>query len=501
MDGLGVDGMMPAFSTIRSVFWAVCAAVLLNGCVPADLQPVAKRLDPSTLQAGQTFADVDVAARAWPQARWWTAAHDAQLDALVDEAVAHNPDMTVARARVRAAMAAAGIADAARQPDLTGGASISGARLPPMLPPIASGHYGTMRYAYLHLKWDLDLWGGKRAAWQEAVGEARAAAIDAEAARLQLSADVVQAYFDLGAAYVLQDLAQEEQQRAQDFLSLTRSRVKSGIESRLALAQIEAETARDRSRLEAARNTVRTDALVLAALLGAGPDRALTITRPPLPAVPALALPSRLPADLLGRRPDVVAARWRVEAASRGIEAAKAEFLPDVSISALAGLISPTQLDFFSLQNRFYQAGPALSLPIFEGGALRANLSRQDAARDMAVAHYNQTLIQAISQVAIQVDELRSLAIQVDDSQVARDQAQQAYGFAQQRFRDGVGSFLESLTQRQQLIIAEQQLAAAEVARVRAWVQLNEALGGGFQPPARKPATLQSISHESEANP
>src|SRR6185437_3776870 len=150
-----------------------------------------------------------------------------------------------------------------------------------------------------------------------------------------------------------------------------------------------------------------------------------------------LALPSDLPADLLGRRPDVVAARWRVEAAGEDIKSAKAKFLPNLSISSLAGLIAPSTLDLFSLTNRFYTIQPALSLPIFEGGALRANLAGKDAARDIAVAQYNQTLVHAINQVAAQVDDLRSLDAQVADAETARISAGDACRLAMQRYRAG----------------------------------------------------------------
>ena len=458
-------------------------AATLAGCASTGgLHPTATATDPSTLAAGRSLADVKVDAAAWPHQGWWKAIGDAQLDKLVDEALADNPDMTLVDARVRAALAAAGAADAARKPTLNGGASAAGARVPPILPPIASGHFGVMNYGYLSFKWDIDLWGGKRATWQAAVGNARAAEVDAQAARLKLSADVVQAYFGLAGAYAQRDLANAELQRAEDFLKLTNKRVASGIDSKFSLARIQGETASDRAHLEAADNAVHTSSLVLAALLGKGPDRALSIERPALPAIPALALPSDLPAELLGRRPDVVAARWRVEAAGHDIKAAKAKFLPNISISSLAGLIAPSAMNLFSLRNRFYTVQPALSLPIFEGGALRANLAGKDAARDIAVAQYNQTLVHAINQVATQVDDLRSLDAQVKDAEAARSSAGDAYRLAMQRYRAGVGNFLEALSVRQELIAVEQQLASVQTQRSNAWASLNEALGGGFVP-------------------
>ncbi|HVX05207.1 MAG TPA: efflux transporter outer membrane subunit [Rhodanobacteraceae bacterium] len=486
--------MTPPVHRYRSGLVAALAAVALAGCASTGgLRSSATPMHAGDLHAEQSLAGVQVDSAAWPHEGWWKTIGDAQLDQLVDEALADNPDMSLVDARVRAALAAAGAADATRKPTLNGGASAAGARVPPILPPLASGHFGVIRYGYLSFKWDIDLWGGKRATWQAAVGNARAEEVDAQAARLKLSADVVQAYFGLAGAYAQRDLANEELQRAEDFLKLTNKRVANGIDSKFSLARIEGEAASDRAHLEAAENAVHTSGLVLAALLGKGPDRALSIERPALPALPALALPSDLPAELLGRRPDVVAARWRVEAAGHDIKAAKAKFLPNISISSLAGLIAPSTINLFSLTNRFYTIQPALSLPIFEGGALRANLAGKDAARDIAVAQYNQTLVHAINQVATQVDDLRSLDAQVADAETARSSAADAYKLAMQRYRAGVGNYLEALSVRQELIAAEQQLASLQTQRSNAWASLNEALGGGFEP-AKDAPTLATMT-------
>ncbi len=487
--------MTPVPTSCRRRFAALLGVLLLTGCASTGgLHPTATPMQPDALTAKQSLAGITRTDSAWPEPQWWKAAGDPQLDKLVAEALADNPDMTLVDARVRAALAAAGAADARRKPTLNAGASVSGARVPPILPPIADGHFGVIRYGYLSFKWDLDPWGGKRAAWQAAVGKARAAAVEARAARLQLSTKVVQAYFGLAGAHVQQKLAREELQRAEDFLNLTRKRVARGIDSRFTLARIEGETATARVRLEAADNQVRTDGLVLAALLGKGPDRALAIKPPQLPRIPALALPDDLPVNLLGRRPDVVAARWQVEAAGHDIKAAKAKFLPNLDISSLAGLIAPSSLNLFSLTNRFYTIAPAVSLPIFEGGALRANLAGKDAARDMAVAQYNQTLVNAVKQVATEADDLRSLDSRMHDAARATHSAEQAYSLAMRRYRAGVGNFLEALSVRQELIAAEQKQATLETGRSLAWARLNEALGGGFRAADDAPS-LAASSH------
>jgi NodT family efflux transporter outer membrane factor (OMF) lipoprotein len=483
----------------RSGLAVFLVAGALGGCASTGgLHPEATPTAPRDLHAERSLADVKLDAAAWPDKDWWKAIGDPQLDKLVGEALAGNPGMTLADARVRVALAAADAADASRKPTLNAGASVAGARVPPILPPIANGHFGVIKYGYLSFSWNLDLWGGKRAAWEAAVGNARAAEVDGRAARMKLSADVVQSYFNLAGAYAQRDFAKEELQRAQDFLGLTRKRVASGVDSRFQLARIEGETATARAQLEAADHAVAAEGLVLAALLGKGPDRALSIRRPKLPALPTLALPSDLPAELLGRRPDVVAARWRVEASTRDIEAAKARFLPNIGISSLVGLIAPAAMNRLSLRNRCYTVSPALSLPIFEGGALRANLAGKDAAHDVAVAQYNRTLVHAINQVAAQVDDLRSLVLQVADAETARSSAADAYKLAMQRYRSGVGNYLEALSVRQELIAAERQLATLQTRRSDAWAALNEALGGGFQPADDSPSLAAAPATRSE---
>jgi NodT family efflux transporter outer membrane factor (OMF) lipoprotein len=490
-----------------SALLALLAAALLSGCASTGgLHPVAAPIAASSLHSQRSLAGVPLSVAAWPKPGWWKSIGDAQLDKLVAEALANSPDLALVDARVRVALAAAGAANAERKPKLDAGASVSGARLPPLLPPIADGHFGTIRYGYLSFKWNLDLWGGKRAAWQAAVGNARADEVDAQSARLKLSADVVQAYFNLAGAYVRRHLAREELDRAAAFQNLTGQLVTHDIGNQLSLDQITGETAADRAKLKAADNAVKTSGFVLAALLGKGPDRALSIQRPELPALAALTLPTDIPANLLGRRPDVIAARWRVEAAGRDIKAAKAKFLPNITISALAGLIAPSSMNLFALPNRFYNVAPAISVPIFEGGALRANLAGKDAARDIAVARYNQTLVHAINQVATRVDDLRALNAQMSDAEAARDSAVHASRLSRQRFRAGVGNFLESLTTREQLLNAEHQLATLKLERSNGWAELNEALGGGFKPARGAPSlasaapTTQS-THEAGAQP
>lgn len=469
---------------------AAALTLALAACASSGgLHPEGTPTDPSTLQAGRSLAHLSAAA--WPATDWWTGLGDRQLDALIAEALQDNPGLGVADARARAAQAEAGIADAARGPSVNGGAAVAGAR-----PPAAllgdKAHFAIAKYGYASFKWDLDLWGGKRAAWEAALGQARAAEVDARAARIELSGNVARAYVQLGYAFTQQDLADAELQRAGAARELTRQRVAAGIDNQVALKQGDAEVASAEQQSALARRAVEAARSSLAVLLGKGPDRGLQIERPQRLAPTALAVPANLPLELVGHRADLVAARWRVEAAGKDIKVAKTEFLPDISIGAMAGLVSMGGANPLSLAGRFFQVGPSLSLPIFDGGRLRANLAGKDAQYDLAVAQYNQTLVGALNQVADELSALQSLQTQIAAQQRAQDAAQQAWELAEQRYKAGIGSYLEALSVRQQLLAAERGSAALEAQQADLSVQLIQALGGGYQPRTDAAATTSS---------
>ena len=460
-------------------------AVALAGCASSGgLHPDGTLTDPASLQTSQSLSRLNVSPADWPTQDWWTALGDPQLSRLIDEALQNNPSLAEADARSREAQAQVGIADADRKPTVTAGASASGARLPTNLLPAQAGggHYMLAKYAYARFSWDLDLWGGQRAAWEAALGQARAADIAARAARIELSANVARAYVQLGYAYAQVDVAGDEFKRASKFRRLTNDRVSAGIDSKLQLKQGDTEVATAEREQALAQRAVDSAESALSVLLGKGPDRGLTITRPQPLQPTAVAVPDNLSVDLIGHRADLVAARWRVEASAKDIKVAKTRFLPDLSIGALAGLITTGGGNLFQLPARFYQVAPTLTLPIFEGGRLRANLSGRDAEYDVAVAQYNQTLVQAVNQVSDDLAGLRSLGIQIAAQQRALDAASQAYDLSDQRYNAGIGSYLESLTVRQQLLQAQQAMAALKSQQVDLSVQLLQALGGGYRP-------------------
>ncbi|MDR3426407.1 efflux transporter outer membrane subunit [Silvimonas sp.] len=479
---------------------SVLVTALLAGCANWEgLSPQGKVLDANTLGASKSLSGARVDASVWPQQNWWTALGDAQLSSLIDEALKNNPTLEVADARTRVALAQAGQADAARMPRVDAAAAYSGIRIPGTVLPAPFGDgYAALKMVSLKFSYDFDLWGGQRAAWEAAVGQSRATEIDGQQARITLSGNLARTYAQLGYAWQLQDIAKADLQRAQDQLKLVQQRVDAGIDSQVQLKQAQSALPAARQQLESTQQQIDDSQLALAALLGAGPDRGQQLARPQVLQPSALALPSVLPAELVGRRADIVAAKWRVESASKEIKTAQTKFYPDFNLTAAIGLASLGLGNLAEWDSRYGQLGPALTLPIFDGGRLRANLSAKDAQYDLAVAQYNQSLVNAMHEVAAQISALQSLARQVTQQKEAIQTAQQAYELSMQRYHGGLGNYLDVLSIQQQLLNAQMRLAGLNAQQLDASVLLVQALGGGYRPADDTP-TLATASAPAQA--
>jgi NodT family efflux transporter outer membrane factor (OMF) lipoprotein len=475
---------------------AVAIATLLAGCASTHgLAPATRPMDADTLAAQRSLAGD--AAATFPALEWWRAFGDPQLDALVNEALAGSPSLAAADARSRQAQAQAGLADALRKPTLGLSAQYTGVQLPEtMVEPPVGGKLNASTVLMLDFKYSPDLWGGKRAKYEGAVGQARATEVDAQAARLTLAANVASTYIGLGQAFDALDVADNERARATRLAGLARQRVAAGIDNKLPLHQSDAMIAAAEQQAQAARQQIDALRNALAALLGKGPDRGRDITRPQLRAA-SPGVPAVLPSELLGHRADVVAARWRVEAAAHGIASSKASFKPSINLNAIIGLAAPNLGDLFGTGALLAFGGPALSLPIFDGGGLRSQLAKSDADYDLAVAAYDQALVGALREVADALQAMRSLDAQVAAASRARDAAQAAWRVASDRQHAGLGNQLDVLAAQQPLLRNEQQLAVLRAQRLQAAVDLDHALGGGLA--LATPSSDDDISFNTSA--
>jgi NodT family efflux transporter outer membrane factor (OMF) lipoprotein len=419
----------------------------------------------------------------WPASDWWNAYGDPQLASLITEALNGAPTLAEAQARLRRAVAATGVARAAGLPSLTASGRIADARqseyqgLPPQFVP--QGYIGTGNVS-LDFNWELDFWGHNRAAVAAATSDARAAAAEAAEARLMLSTSVAAAYADLARLYSERDVEarmidSQNQTRAQ-----VTDRVNNGLAALAEQREAEAEPLQSQAELTSIDEQITLVRDQIAALLGQGPDRGLAVMRPADTVPKALGLPAHLPAELIGRRPDIVAARWRAEAAASHIKQDKAAFYPNVNLVGLIGAAALPLHDLTRNGSSVGSIGPAVTLPLFEGGLLRSNLAASEATRDEAIATYEAAVVEALHQVADVATSYRSLSVELSQSSAALAASEDAYRMAGIRYRTGLSTYSSLLQVEQGVLLRRRAVADLKARAFSLDVALVRALGGGF---------------------
>ena len=462
----------------------------LAGCVAvpdAGVRPVMETAD--TIEAAQTLA-----ARgntAWPPDQWWRLAGDPQLTALIEEGLSNSPQVAVAVARVRRAEAEAQRVGAARLPSI-GAEAEGGLRrqsgnngIPAQFLPDGWKDYGQTSLSF---GFDLDLWGRNRAAYAAATSEARAAMVDAAQARLVLSVAITAAYAELGRHYRERDNAAATLANRRSMRDLVAQRQRNGLDNLASLRRADAEVALAEQDLAAVDENIGIRRNQLAALLGAGPDRGTSITRLPLaPSTPG-GVPAGVTTDLLGRRPDIVAARERVEAAASRVKVARAGFFPSINLRALIGLQALGLGNLVASGSLFGSVGPAISLPIFQGGALKAQYGSAEAAYDEAVANYNQTVVTAYQQAADAVTQRDAADKRLGATRTALAASEEALGLVRTRYEAGLASYLDVLASERGVQDLRVAVIGLETYERGATLAMIRALGGGFDAGTTQPS-------------
>ncbi len=461
---------------------ALLASASLSACVPKlDPAPVPK--PPSAYATEQTFA---APAGEWPSDRWWTAYGDPQLTALIDEALADAPNLRVAESRVRAAVAQSETQRAVGLPQVTGDASSQESRsslnegFPPQFFSFLPHSFKAQSRVTVDLDWQLDFFGRNRAALAAATSQAEAARADRAAARLQLSTAVAAAYADLVRLYADRDTAVQSVGIRRQSLSLVGQRLRNGLETQGQFSQQNATVPASQQEVEAIDAQIVLTRHQLAALLGKGPDRGLAIARPSNPNLRAFGLPAHLAADLIGRRPDIVAARLRAQAAASQVKAARADFYPNVDLTGAFGVQSLGINYLFQANSISGALGPAIRLPLFSGGRIEGAYRGARAQYDEAVANYDQTLTQALRDVADAIASQRSVQAQLAQARASLTASEDAYRVARLRYTGGLSPYLDVLTAENTLLAERRTVSDLASQSLALDVSLIRALGGGY---------------------
>ena len=452
---------------------ALGLAVMLAACAPIPkLAEPAKPLDTARLGlADKQQAEID--------ARWWSGYHDAALDALIDRAIAQNPSLSASISRVAKAQAMAEAAGAAERPVIGAGVDWTRQHLSEngFYPKPFAGETLTVMNLGVGVSYNWDFFGRHKSEIEAAVGARRAAEMDAAAARLMLSAQVTRAYFSLARVQAQQALVNEQLGDRQQSLELLRQRNEAGLDnaSDVRTAETPLSELRRQSEVLAEQASVLRNQL---AALTVQPAGDLAQLSPRLPT--ALAFEGQPTLNLLGRRPDVLAARWRVESATGTVAASKARFFPDVTLTAQYAFNATTFSKLFQASSGQWNFGQAVRLPIFDTGALRAQLKGSAADLDSAVAAYNGAVLEAVRDASDQVASMQSLQAQERQTAEGLASTEAAYSLVRQRYEAGMGNKLVVLAAHGQVLTQQRNLLDLKAQQLDTQVNLLRALGGGI---------------------
>lgn len=441
------------------------------------------------IQAQATLRDApslglpaEQSATATLEAQWWREFGDEQLNRLMDEALASSPSLKIVQARLMRAKAAADVTDSASGPQLSATLDAMQQKFTAtgMIPPPLAGSIYETGTAQLTGSWELDFFGKNRAALDAALGNARAAQADADAARTLLASSVARSYFSLARLNEQLAVAQRLLAQREQALRLVQDRVNAGLDTRLELRQSEATVPDARLQIETLQEQLTLSRHALAALLGQ-PNRALALDIPAQAAIKTIVTPATIPSDLLGRRADIAAARWRVEAATRDVSSARSQFYPNVNLVAFAGFSSIGLDRLLGAGSEQWGVGPALRLPLFDGGRLRANLRGKTADLDAAIESYNAAVIDAVREVADQLTSKQAVSRQQVEQRAAQTFAENAYAIALQRYEAGLGNYLNVLMAETTVLNQRRQGVDLAARALDTQVALMRALGGGYR--------------------
>lgn len=454
-------------------------AMTLAACAPVPERLQSPLLDTEVPLAGlPTKAD-----GSWPDVEWWRGYGDPQLDRLMRQAVSGSTTLDVARHRVAEAEQAVQLVATGSGPKLGGSAQVSRQRM---------SEHGLIPARFLGFTWysqtdlgvrldySFDWWGRHRASVAAAIGEARAAQAGASTAAIALQAAVAQTYFawqaDQARLHVLAEaLAAQEQLQG-----IARARGQAGVDPSDVQLQVQASLTEMQQEQDQLRGMAAIHHASLAALTGVSPEDLGTLDVRPLPTA-ATRLPANASIDLIARRPDIAASRWQVEAALRNTDVARADFLPDISLAAMAGLSSIELDKLFTASSRSLALSPALHLPIFEGGLLQARHGLSRARLDSAVAAYRDQLNEAAHEVATRSLTVRQLAQQTAHQQQQLQTARELQHQSERRQQQGLTDLAPVLQARLAWLQQRDAALVLQVQALAADIDLIHALGGGYQ--------------------
>jgi len=413
---------------------------------------------------------------------WWKRLGDPLLDQLIGEAIGANPELEVARARLREARARRLLADAGGAASVTASASAAQSRTAAK----SGGTSGELFSAGFDASWEPDVFGATRRGKEAAAADFEASAATLDAARVSLVAEVARNYIELRGDQARLEIARANLASQTETLQLVTWRVQAGLAGSLEVEQARGNQEQTRAQIPALETSLAQAEHQIALLLGQAPA-SLHARLAPVAAVPRIpdSLAIGIPADTLRRRPDVRAAERKLAAETARIGVAEAARYPNFTLSGSLGLDSPRLPDLLNAASLGHSLLAAVAGTLFDGGALRQRVDIQTAVQEQALATYQGTLLTALRDVEDALVALANSGQRREALAAAAEAAREAARLARQRYAAGLIDFLNVLDSERNLRATEDSLAAADVARASALVQLYKALGGGWTPDSK----------------
>jgi len=459
--------------------WLPVAALALAGCT---LGPSYERPDLDIPPAYRATADS--AAAAWPAPDWWRNFHAPELDRLIERARAYNNDIAAAVARVVQADAQVRISGAPLLPSVNGTAGYTYQRigLGNDRSLASSGHTYFDSHNYnigLQASYDLDLFGKNRALAESAVASLIASRFDQQTVALAVVTSVASTYFQMLSGQDRLRIAENNLRDAEHILAAYRARVVAGTASALDVSQQEALVAGTRATLPSLRNTIDQNRIALGILVGLPPER-LDVSGGSLDDLPLPVPAAGVPSELLGRRPDVGNAEAQLVAQNANIRSARAQFFPDISLTASGGLSSAALSALTGPGTLIAEVTASLVQPIFDNGLRRGQLDLAKGRYVELVADYRKAVLQAFTDVEQALAALQYTTEQEALERTAVDVARRSAAIAQAQLQAGTIDIITLLNTQQTLFTDLDQAAQIRLARFQALLNLYKALGGGF---------------------
>lgn len=472
------NGKLTAFGTVARISLLAACAVALSGCFVSRVDPQKPELPLPAALPAPTQATV-----ALPDP-WWKIFGDARLDELIQEALAHNADVAIAAARVAQARGTLGIANADRWPslDLQSEATRSRESSAVFVPGGEAQRLSTTYRVQGAIGYELDLWGRYARAAESARASLLNSEFGREATKLSLTGDVARGYYGLIAAYRQLQRARDTLATRDESLKLEKLRFDSGESDEFTYKRAEADAAATRMSVHQLDLELTQRASALSILLGRSPkdlvENAVAVTDAQLPA--PVTLPPELPSTVLERRPDIGAAEAALNASAADIGVVRAAVFPSISLTGLFGSLSTGLGDLFTKPMEAWSVSGGLVQPLFQGGRMRAGISRAEAVREQRKAEYVQTVQVAFSDVhnALRGQTLIAGVSEASAQQVAA--LTRATQLADLRYSQGDIAYLELLDVRRGLFQAQIDLLAAQRDALLNTVDLALAVGGGM---------------------